>query len=208
MATPEGKTADGFETQFGTNHLAHFLLFQLLRPLLLSSASASFPSRVINVSSSGHRTSPPLYTDYNFAKTPYNKWLAYGQSKTANIHMANHIDRLYGAQNLHAYSLMPGGIETGLQVHNLDMMKAYSGNQEVMNYMKSPAQGAATSVWAALAKEWASRGGVYLEDCQESWPVKEGGGPTATGYATWAFDEEGEERLWRDSLGMVGLKEE
>lgn len=91
MACPEGQTKDGFETQFGTNHLAHFLLFQLLKPTLVASSSPAFQSRVVAVSSSGHQISGVQFDDLNLQKQGYNKWTAYGQSKTANIYMANEV---------------------------------------------------------------------------------------------------------------------
>jgi NAD(P)-dependent dehydrogenase (short-subunit alcohol dehydrogenase family) len=119
MACPESQTADGFEAQFGTNHLAHFLLFHLLLPTLLASSTPALASRVVNVSSLGHRSSPVLFDDLDLKRCGYNKWTAYGQSKTANILMANEIERRYGGQGLHATSLMPGGIMTGLQVRSL-----------------------------------------------------------------------------------------
>lgn len=207
MATPEGKTEDGFETQFGTNHLAHFLLFQLLKPALLAAATPDFPSRVVALTSYGHRMHPVRFEDYNFAKEEYVPWLAYGQSKTANIYFANHLDRLYGAQNLHATSVHPGGIMTGLQVHvpELDAMVEQPGVKE---YMKNVEQGAATSVYAVLSEEWKGKGGRYLSDCQEQGPFK-GENPMTTGddgYATWAYDPAAEERLWKDSESMVGLQ--
>lgn len=127
MATPEGKTKDGFETQFGTNHVAHFYLFQLLKDLLLASSTPEFRSRVVAVSSYAHRSSPIRFDDYNFEKEPYNPWKSYGQSKTANVYLANEIERRYGAKGLHATSLHPGGIWTGLQDH-LDMKAQMSSD--------------------------------------------------------------------------------
>ena len=208
MATPEGKTQDGFETQFGTNHLAHFLLFQLLKPTLLKSSTPDFHSRVIALSSSGHRYGPVRFHDYNFEKD-YNPGQAYGQSKTANIYTANEIERRYGSQGLHGLSLHPGGIATGLQKHISDSVKeAWSKNAGVGNYMKSPEQGAATTVYAAVSKEWEGKGGRFLEDCAESPPVPEGYSPITVGYAPHAYNEENEKRLWRDSLKMVGLDDD
>lgn len=102
MACPEGQTKDGFETQFGTNHVAHFLLFQLLKPALLASSTPAFHSRVVSLSSSGHRYSPVLLTDLNLKARGYDKWVAYGQSKTANIYLATEIERRYGSRGLHA----------------------------------------------------------------------------------------------------------
>lgn len=121
MGTPERQvTKDGFEMQFGTNHLAHFYLFMCLKDQLLAGArdSPNFASRVVNVSSSLHRASPVVLDDINLeAKGRYNPWVAYGNSKTANIWMANQIDKLYGKRGISGYSLMPGGIATPLQKH-------------------------------------------------------------------------------------------
>ena len=208
MATPQATTADGFESQLGTNHLSHFLLFQLLKPLLLSSSTPSSSSRVICLSSSGHRTHGILFSDYNFSSTPYNPWIAYGQSKTANIYMANEVDRRYGARGIHAMSVMPGGIMSGLQAHADPGMKAMFERPEVVKIMKNAEQGAATSVLAAVGKEWEGKGGVYLEDCEEQGLVDRSKGASAPGVAEWAFDEEGEKRLWRDSCKMVGVEDD
>jgi len=209
MATPYGHTADGFETQFGTNHLAHFLLFLLLRPLLLASASPAFPSRVVNLSSSGHRSGPVLFGDHGFENHPYSPWAGYGQAKTANIYLANEIERRYGAKHLHGTSLMPGGIETGLQKYDVNSRReTWGGIPAVVDYMKSPAQGAATTVYAAVAEEWKDKGGKYLEDCAEATPWNPDEGVLGLGYRDWAYNEEGEGRLWRDSLEMVGMKED
>ena len=205
MATPEGKTVDGFETQFGTNHLSHFLLFQLLKPTLLSSSTPSFNSRVVCVSSTGHRTSGIQFDDYNFERGDYSPWAAYGQSKTANIYMANEIERRYGTKGLHGLSLNPGGIKTGLQVHVEDQLAATM--EAVKHIMKSPEQGAATTVYAALSKEWEGRGGRYLENCQEAAEVK-GSGMTAPGYHPRAYDDKGDKRLWTDSVKFVGIKDD
>lgn len=209
MATPKGKTADNFETQFGTNHLAHFLLFQLLKSTLLASSTSNFNSRVVMLSSSGHRTSGILIDDYNFEHAEYSPWAAYGQSKTANIYMANEIERRYGSQGLHALSLHPGGILTGLQVHVSAAVKESWFPDGVLNVQfKSTAQGAATTVYAAISKYWEGKGGRYLENCAESGPVQEPRTPVSPGYALHAFDEEKEKKLWLDSLKMVGLEGE
>jgi NAD(P)-dependent dehydrogenase (short-subunit alcohol dehydrogenase family) len=108
MMCPEGKTADGFELQFGTNHLAHFLLFEELKDTLLKSATDDFPSRVVSLSSVGHRNSK-IHFENPSLEGIYEPLKAYGQSKTANIYLANEIERRYGAKNLHATSVMPGG---------------------------------------------------------------------------------------------------
>ncbi|EKG11072.1 Short-chain dehydrogenase/reductase SDR [Macrophomina phaseolina MS6] len=208
MATPFGLTKDGFETQFGTNHVGHFLLFQLLKDALLASATPEFPSRVVSVSSTAHRNSEIRFDDFNFAKD-YDPWAAYGQAKTANIYFANEIERRYGARNLHATSLHPGLIQTGLQAHiDLD---AWGFGEEQLKLFKSPEQGAATSVYAAVGQEWAHKGGKFLADCVEQGPLKPTSGPMSVeddGYASWAFDETKEGRLWKESLKMVGLQDD
>lgn len=212
MAIPNRQvTEDGFEMQFGTNHLAHFFLFMCLRDRLLSGArnSPEFASRVVCLSSIGHRVSPVVFDDINLeAEGRYNPWLAYANSKTASIWMANHIDRLYGSQGIHGYSLMPGGIETPLQKHIQDQMAAARNNESVLKYMKSAEQGCATSIWAAAARELEGKGGVYCEDCEVAGPkaVDASNPHTAPGYAPHAFDPVGEEKLWEISLGMVGLR--
>ena len=108
MACPESRTEDGFETQFGTNHLGHFLLFQLLKSALLTSSMPSFHSRVISLSSSAHRNCPIQLDDLNLLKTGYNPFKACAQARTAKIYLANEVERRYGSHGLHAYSVMPG----------------------------------------------------------------------------------------------------
>jgi NAD(P)-dependent dehydrogenase (short-subunit alcohol dehydrogenase family) len=111
MACPQGTTEDGFETQFGTNHLAHFLLFQLLKPTLLASSTPELHSRVVVLSSLGHRSATVDFDDINYNKKEYTPFGAYGQSKTANIWMANEIERRYGAHGLHGLAVHPGGAQ-------------------------------------------------------------------------------------------------
>jgi NAD(P)-dependent dehydrogenase (short-subunit alcohol dehydrogenase family) len=208
MATPEGKTEDGFETQFGTNHLAHFLLFQLLKPALLVSSTPELHSRVIMLSSMGHRTAPIDFENIMLTGGAYTPWRAYAHSKTANIYMANEIERRYGVQGLHAVSLHPGGISTGLQDHLPGMKAAMSDKPEVVSYMKSVEQGCATTVWAAVAKCWEGKGGRYLEDCQIAPPVPEGHQTLDRGYEKWAFDAGNEAKLWKLSDKLVGFEED
>lgn len=205
MATPEGRTVDGHESQFGTNHLAHFLLFQLLKDTLLKSATPEFGSRVVNVSSTGHRYSEVQFDNLKLEGI-YDPGKAYGQSKISNIYMANEIERRYGKKNLHAFSLHPGGIWTGLQIHTPpEQMEAYKKNEQVALYMKSPEQGAATQIWAALDKGWEGKGGFYLEDCQVSKPVEKGYTLLSPGYESYVYDEEKAGRLWKVSCDIVGV---
>ncbi|KAH7388657.1 hypothetical protein BKA66DRAFT_415164 [Pyrenochaeta sp. MPI-SDFR-AT-0127] len=207
MATPEGTTEDGFETQFGTNHLAHFLLFQLLKRALLSSSTPSFNSRVVAVSSLAHRYNAPNLSNIMLTGE-YEANRAYSHSKTANIWFANEIDRKYGSQGLHALSLHPGGIWTGLQVHIADQADAWKEIPGIAESVKSAEQGAATTVWAAVAQVWEGKGGRYLEDCQVSPPVTEGYQLLDLGYEKWAYDPENEAKLWKMSNEYVGFKEE
>ncbi|KAI4087759.1 MAG: hypothetical protein LQ344_006578 [Seirophora lacunosa] len=210
MAVPDlVKTADGFESQFGTNHLSHFLLFSLLKPTLLASSSPQFNSRVVNLSSSGHRAGPVQIGNYNFERGNYSPYAAYGSSKTANIYMANEIERRYASQGLHGLSVMPGGIRSGLQEHVPDSVKAsWDYDTEIKNYMKSPAQGATTSVFAALSSEWEGKGGRYMEDCVASPPLAPGAGATAAGYAPHAYNVKDAQKLWADSCKMVGVADD
>ncbi|KAJ5337130.1 NAD(P)-binding protein [Penicillium brevicompactum] len=173
MACPEVKTANGFESQFAINYLGHFLLYNLLEQTLLSSYTTEFQSRVVNVSSAGHRMSSVVLDNINL-DGEYEAWKAYGNAKTACIWMTNEIERRHGSKGLHGLSLMPGGIFTGLQRHvDPETLKQWGSSEPVLGgqkYGKSPAQGAATTMTAAFGKEWKGKGGVYLEDCQEARP--------------------------------------
>jgi NAD(P)-dependent dehydrogenase (short-subunit alcohol dehydrogenase family) len=213
MATPQGKTKDGFETQFGVCHLSHFLLFSLLKDALLAGSTAEFNSRVVMVSSIGHQTHSVFLDDYNIEKAEYNEWTSYGQAKTSNIWMANEIDRKYGSQGLHALALHPGGIQTGLSKHvDAETLKAWD-NPVSRTYYKSIPQGAATSVHAALSKEWEGNGGKWLSNCEEPGPYGVGGVQVGLfrlgddGYKEWAFDVNGAKKLWADSCKMVGIED-
>jgi NAD(P)-dependent dehydrogenase (short-subunit alcohol dehydrogenase family) len=211
MATPDGKTEDGFETQFGTNHLGHFLLFQLLKPALLKASTPRFESRVISVASSAHRLGVVRFDDINFEKEPYNTWAAYGQSKTANIYFANEIERRYGSQGLHAIPLHPGIIQTNLsQYLPKELLEALATDGSLLKSMKSVPQGAATTVYAALSKEWEGRGGRYLSNLVEQEPADTSGNwmQSEVGYAPWIYDEEAAGRLWRESQLLVGIDSE
>lgn len=210
MATPEGRTVDGSETQFGVNHLGHFLLFQLLKSTLLASVTPSFHSRVTVVASSGHHHTGIRFDDLNFDEPgSYEPYTAYGQSKTANIYMANEIERRYGSKGLHSLSLHPGGIITNLaQYVDQELLKEMSKGKK---FMMNAQQGAATTVYAALSKEWEGRGGRYLANCIEQGPMN----PNASkfdgdnsGYAPWAYDVEQASKLWHVSCNLVHISDE
>jgi len=166
MACPYTKTQDGFELQFGTNFLGHYLLANLLVPRLLEGA----PSRVVSVSSSGHCLGDIRFDDYNFEKGDYNPWIAYGQSKTGNILFAVEFNRRYKDKGITANSLHPGSIITELQRHldggfKVEQVKSLPGFAEALAYAspqgyKTVEQGAATTLYAALAPETAE-GGKY-----------------------------------------------
>ncbi|KAI8935776.1 hypothetical protein NX059_007296 [Plenodomus lindquistii] len=202
-------TQDGFEMQFGVNHLGHFLLFQLLKQALLDSSTPSFHSRVVNLSSMAHQRSPLLVDDYNFEHTPYNDWVAYGSAKTANIYMTNAIERYYGSKGLHGLAVHPGAIMTELSRHmEPDAMAALSKDPKLPLWLKSVEQGAATTVLAAIGKEYEGVGGKYLEDAGEWGPVRVDADGFEPGFAAWAFNSELEDRLWKDSARFVGVKDE
>jgi len=195
MATPLGRTADGFEMQFGTNHLGHFLLTLLLAPALLAAA----PSRVVNLSSGGHVISDVLWDDPGFERRPYDKWVAYGQSKTANVLFAVELERRLGARGVHAYAVHPGMIMTDLGRHltsddiaALQSMAKDSPGGGLPPFKSIP-EGAATTVWAATAPELAAHGGTYLADCAIS-----------ADHAPWALDADAAQRLWALSEEMAG----
>lgn len=200
-------TKNGHELQFGTNHLSHFLFFQLLKPALLAAATPGFHSRVVNVSSAAHRIHGINATDnYNFEKGGYNPWVSYAQSKTANIYMANEIERRYGSRGLHATSLHPGGIATGLSKHIPEAdLAAMLEDKALVKSLKSPEQGAATTVWAAIGKEWENKGGKYLSNCAEAMRGNDDDGDmSAAGYVSHTYNMENEGRLWEDSMKIVG----
>ncbi|KAJ3542500.1 hypothetical protein NM208_g4055 [Fusarium decemcellulare] len=204
MNTPYEKTKDGFELQFQTNHLSHFLLFYLLKDLLLttSASTPNFNSRVVTVSSAAHRYGPCRLDNINFdGDGVYNGWLAYGSSKTANIYMTNQIERLYGAQGLHAYSVHPGGfISPNLQKFSQAETEGMAnGGERVEKYMTSQDQACATSVYGAVSSELEGRGGLYLEGASMSSPCPPEADAVEYGYGSWAYDKENEEQLWEMS---------
>jgi NAD(P)-dependent dehydrogenase (short-subunit alcohol dehydrogenase family) len=208
MATPFGLTTDGFETQFATNYLSHFLLFQLLKSALLASSTPAYNSRVVMVSSESHRQGEIRFDDYNF-KEGYHPMKAYGQSKTANIYMANTIDRRFGAKGLHSLSLHPGAIRSNLTAHVRKLAEPLWEIPSIKAREKTAAQGASTTLYAAISSEWEGKGGRFLSNCMEMGPFrgKEGFEVMDEGYAPWVYDEEKQDKLWADSLKMVGIEE-
>lgn len=207
MMTPTREVSeDGFENQLATNYLGHFLLFWLLKDTLLASSTPEFNSRLVNVASAAHHSGEIHFDDFQLAREgAYTPGGAYGQGKLAQIYMSNYVDRHYGPKGLHSLSLMPGGILTNLQQHVSAEEKAgWHANKDIMNFMKSNGQGAATTIVAALAKEWEGRGGKYLEDNQVAGETIV---PWTKGVTKEAFDEEKEEKLWALTLTTLGLSE-
>lgn len=205
MIPTRQETAEGFEMQLATNYLGHFLLFDLLKDALLKAATPEFNSRVVNVSSSGHHMSEIVFDDFQLkAPGAYTPPGAYGQSKLAQINSANYIDRKFGPRGLHALSLMPGGIMTGLQKHVPSEVKEGWLVPEIQAFMKDSEQGASTTVLAAVGKEWEGKGGKYLEDCRVALPEPFVAG--IAGVKPYAYDEEKENKLWdltRKTLGLA-----
>jgi NAD(P)-dependent dehydrogenase (short-subunit alcohol dehydrogenase family) len=211
MFVPYRPTEDGFESHLGINHLAHFLLFQELKELLAQGAIDSGSlSRVICVSSSGHRFSGVNFDDINFDRVEYDSVAAYGQSKTANIHMANALSRLHARDGIVGLSLHPGVImETDIRRYMSEEAVSKLHSQTDHRQVKSAEQGVATAVWAAVSPyfEDVSRGGRYLSDVGECSPmdanIKHAVG--VSGYAPHAYDEVKADRLWEWSCEAVGV---
>lgn len=200
MACPFAKTADGFEMQFGSNHLGHFVMTCLLAPALLKGA----PSRIVSVSSRGHHISPVVFDDIQFERRPYDKWQAYGQSKTANVLFAVGLERRLGARGVHSYALHPGAIltELGRHLQAEDFEFIRSRNSRAGMGFKNVEAGSATSVFAATAPELEGRGGVYLEDCHVA--AVNDTADALDGVKSYAVDPENAERLWAASEKLVG----
>ncbi|MBV9840040.1 MAG: SDR family NAD(P)-dependent oxidoreductase [Sphingomonadaceae bacterium] len=209
MTTPQGKTADGFETQFGTNHLGHFLFVNRIAGLIKAGG------RLVILSSAGHRFSDIDLDDPNFERTPYDAFAAYGYAKTANILFGAEFDRRHRDRGVRATALHPGGIKTELgryrtpeTTERLDAMVAGLAKQdeaegrEPYRY-KSLEQGAATTVWAAVVAPAEAVGGRYCEDCHVAETVSTQS-VGRTGVREYALDPERAKRLWAISEEMVG----
>jgi NAD(P)-dependent dehydrogenase (short-subunit alcohol dehydrogenase family) len=211
MAIPTlQKSSDGFELHFATNHLSHFLLFNLLKPALLKASTPDFQSRVVMVGAGWHRASgiAPA-NDYNFEQSKYDPWIAYARSKTANTYMANEIERRHGASHhgIHATSLHPGIILSTRVTRHVAGDLADGARTMFRDLNMSAAQGAATPVYAALSGEWEGRGGVYLVNCAEADKGEDDRNPASDTYVSHTYNPTEEDRLWKDSMRMVQLEE-
>jgi NAD(P)-dependent dehydrogenase (short-subunit alcohol dehydrogenase family) len=209
MATPFGHTAEGFETQFGTNHLGHFVLVNRISTLIRRGG------RLINVSSAGHRRSNVDLEDPNFERTPYDPLVAYGRSKTANILFAVAFDRRHRERGVRAAAVHPGVIQTELMRHvspgwlqtrvdEINQQLAGAGKPPLLS--KSIPQGAATSAWAGVVALADEIGGRYCEDCHVSSIVPDEVPISAVtqGVRGYALDARTAEALWTKSEELVG----
>jgi len=209
MATPFGKTEDGFETQSGTNHLGHFVFVNRIAKLIKDGG------RLVNLSSSGHRFSNVDLNDPNFETTPYEPFVSYGRSKTANILFAVEFDRRHRDRGVRATVVHPGGIMTELARHMPDgvieawfrqIQEQRAAAGELPFEFKSIPQGAATSVWAGVVAPADEVGGKYCEDCQvaELIPADSAVSAISRGVRGYALDPENAKALWKKSEDLVG----
>ena len=208
MATPHRKTAQGFESQFGTNHLGHFVLFGHLLPALEKGA-ADGGARVVALSSTGHRISDVSLDDPNFESTEYEKWTAYGRAKTANALFALELDTRFKDRGIRAFSVHPGGIMTNLQrdmdPEEFKVLGWVNDKGEVHPGFKTIEQGGATAAWCATAPELEGEGGYYCEDCHKSEHVTaERMKEIRGGVMPHAQDPKTAAALWTKSEEMVG----
>lgn len=219
MASPLVRDKRGYESQFATNHLGHFQLTVKLWPALLKAKGA----RVIAVSSLGHRFSPVIFEDPNFEHRPYDRWLAYGQSKTANVLFALELDRIGKQHGIRAFSLHPGRIiETNLKKYlsteELKAAGALDKNGEKINSSTNPLktieQGASTSIWCATSPALNNMGGVYCANCDiaELMNVKKEevenvkNASEMSGVLPFAVDYNNAQALWTLSEKLTGLR--
>ena len=204
MATPKGKTADGFETQFGTNHLGHFTFVNRIASLIKSGG------RLVNLSSAGHRFSDVDLEDPNFEHTPYTEFGAYGRSKTANILFAVEFDRRHKARGVRATAVHPGAIQTELGRHMTpELIAQMMGSMNQGRPAGAPPfefktipQGAATSVWAGFVASADAVGGLYCEDCHVAEPNRDPA--VREGVRAYALDPTRAKALWALSEKLVG----
>src|SRR6266404_2001169 len=201
MATPLIRDARGFESQLATNHLGHFQLTARLWPALRKASGA----RVVALSSRGHARAAFDFDDPNFERRPYDKWIAYGQSKTANALFALALDGRGEPDGIRAFSVHPGAVATDLMrfMPEEEIRSAVTA-AEAISPLKSTEQGAATSIWCATSPQLDGMGGVYCEDCDiaEAVPADF---PRPRGVRPWASDPVLAERLWKKSEEWTGV---
>jgi NAD(P)-dependent dehydrogenase (short-subunit alcohol dehydrogenase family) len=202
MATPLVRDARGFESQLATNHLGHFQLTARLWPALRRARGA----RVVELTSRGHARSGVDFDDPNFDRRPYDKWVAYGQSKTANALFAVALDARGEAHAVRAFSVHPGGILTELMrsMSEEEVRAILAEPRNAPSTLKTVEQGAATSVWCATSTQLDGMGGVYCEDVDIAQAVP-ADSPAPFGVRPWAMDRSLAERLWKKSEEWTGV---
>ena len=206
MACPHDTTSDGFELQFGTNHLGHYALTRLLLPQLKNADGA----RVVCLSSTGHLLSPVVFEDIQFEQRLYDPWLSYGQAKTANSLMAVAMQQRYQAEGIESFAVHPGGIMTSLQRHmtqsDITSRGWVDAEGNINERFKSVAEGASTSTWAATSPTLNGLGGSYLEDC--GFATIHRSQPSApSGVMHYAVDVNLAEQLWTLSETLIETKQ-
>lgn len=203
MATPFQHTHDGFEMQFGTNHLGHFAMTAELMPLI----ERGHLKRIVNLSSRGHHFTPVNFDDPHFEHRPYDPWESYGHSKTANVLFSVGLEQRFAVMGIHAYAVHPGGIQTNLGRHMtpemVEALMARVTSSDTGFAWKTVAQGAATSCWAATAEELEGKGGVYCEDCHVAAIDDES---ATSGVRSYAVNPSFADRLWKLSEELTGAK--
>ncbi|KOV72440.1 MULTISPECIES: SDR family NAD(P)-dependent oxidoreductase [unclassified Streptomyces] len=203
MACPETRVGPGWEAQFATNHLGHFALVNRLWPAIERGGG-----RVVSVSSIGHHNAGMNWADVQFTEG-YDRWLAYGQAKTANALFAVHLDRLAAERGVRAFSVHPGAVNSPLLRHLSQQERIANGlvdkdgNDLEPSGFKTPEQGASTQLWAATSPLLDGKGGVYLEDCDIAPPAPQDGG--RYGVKPWASDPDQAARLWALSAELTGV---
>ena len=209
MACPETRVGDNWESQFAINHIGHFLLTRELMNILADTQG----SRFVSLSSSAHALTGILWDDIHFNKQPYNKWMAYGQSKTASSLIAIELNKKMKDYGVESFSVHPGGIITPLQRYlEKEEMIALgwmdedgSPSELAKNFFKSPSQGASTTLWCATSNDLNGLGGVFCEDCDIAKRKSEVDESLQryTGVANWAVDTDEATRLWELSEEII-----
>ena len=208
MACPEMRTSQGWELQFAVNQIGHFVLTKGLLPLMQKANGA----RLVALSSTGHKISGIRWDDIHFKSSDYDKWAAYGQSKTAGSLLAVEVDKRMQDSGIRAFGVHPGGIMTPLQRHlETEEMVALGWMNEdgepterVAKMFKSPTQGASTSLWAATSPQLDGIGGVYCENCEVAKRQDDSDkNARFIGVADWAVDSEEASRLWDETERML-----
>ena len=209
MACPETRIGKNWESQFAINHIGHFLLTKELMPLMSNAEGARF----VSLSSSAHSLTPILWDDIHFENNKYDKWMAYGQSKTASSLIAIEFNNKMQDKGVNGFSVHPGGIMTPLQRHlkNEEMValgwlkEDGSPSDLAKNFFKTPSQGASTTLWCATSPKLKDVGGVFCEDCDIAKKKSEVDESLQRyfGVADWAVDTNEASKLWEATENML-----